>query len=179
MMSFLSKLNARQIIIHFIACWLVIYAFHTLASLIDYTFLYSNNTDHYSIFYKPELDRDMSYLKIGDNVGLIIAYIIAWQISARYKWHWQNAVIVLVAAFVLSYFELLGWAVLKNVFLYPGGVIFAFKSKGSIIANAAIMIGLASILFFVKPINNFIDKGVKRDAKVPQPRPPKKAKKKV
>ncbi|CAN5233472.1 hypothetical protein BH09BAC6_BH09BAC6_30510 [soil metagenome] len=154
----ISKLNARLIIIHFIACWFFIYAFHTLSSLWDYSFLYTPAEQMNRANDPQRFATDMSVINESGALGLIVAYIISWQISIRRNWFWLNAVIVFVVAYILKYNNLLGWSTLQQVFLAPGHI-FRVNSIACFLTNGLIMLLFGSLLFFLKPVTRFIDKG--------------------
>jgi hypothetical protein len=174
--SYFLKLNARQLVIHFMAAYFFIFALRTLISLVDYAFLYTNIALKSSIYYQEREAKDVSYLTLGENIGLIIAYLLSWQVSKKYDWFWLNSVVVLVVAFALNYFNFLGWDYLKSYFLYPGHLVFAINSQASLITDVIVLSGIGSLLIFLKPIINFIDRGVKREVKAPQQRPSKASK---
>jgi hypothetical protein len=165
MKSFLLKLNIRQLIIHFIASWFFIYAFYTLTSLYDYKFLYNDFAIQNRMLFKYRFSKDFFIFKQGGNLGLIIAYVISWQISERRKWFWANSVIVLLVSFTLYYFDLLGWKNLMTAFLTPGQLIFDNYSMASVITNGVIMLAAGVFLLLKKQVIDFIDRGVKRDKK--------------
>lgn len=166
MRSFVSKLNIRQLIIHFIACWLFLYAIHTLATLYDYLFLYATTPPAMGpMLIKQKYDTDMLIITEAGYVGLIVAYIISWRISVKHQWFWINSVIVFLVIFVLAFFDRLGWGQLRNICMAPG-LIFGKNTKLYLITDVAIMLAVGSFLFFNKWIISFIDKGVRGDKKV-------------
>ena len=107
MRSFFLKLNVRQLIIHFIASWFFIYGMYTLVSLYDYQFLYNAIALPSRMIFKQRFADDMFILKQGGNLGLIMAYIIGWQLSIKRGWFWANSVIIFLAVFALYNFNLL------------------------------------------------------------------------
>ncbi|MDB5007208.1 MAG: hypothetical protein JWQ84_163 [Mucilaginibacter sp.] len=166
MRSFLLKLNVRQLIIHFIASWLFIYAFYTLTSLYDYSFLYNDAAMPSRMIFKQRFANDMFILRQGGNLGLIIAYFIMWKLAVKRNWFWVNSVIVFLVTFALYNFNLLGWKSVMWVFLYPGQVVFKESSLASIIVNGIVMLTLGCFLFFKKQISAFIDRGAKSDKQI-------------
>ena len=147
----MSKINFRQLFIHFLASWFFIYAFHTLSSLYDYSFLYTA-AEHLNRTNDPQrFASDMYIINESGAIGLIVAYIISWQISLRRNWFWLNSVIVFAIAFVLKYNNLLGWSSLQHVFLAPGHV-FRVNSIACFLTNGLIMLAIGLVLFFLKGI---------------------------
>jgi len=161
MKDFFSKLNARLLVIHFIAYWLFIYGFDTLGSLWDFRFLYNTNVVVISAIAKDRFNHDIDIINFFGTGGLVIAYIISWWLSVKRDWFWANAVIILLLAFLLKSHDYLAWSSMKSIFLAPGKIIFDNSMVGVII-NAAIMIALGSVLLLQKRIVDFIDKGTKR-----------------
>jgi hypothetical protein len=176
MKSFFSKLNTRQLIIHFIASWFFIYAFDTLFSLYDYSFQYHSSTYLLSITAQQRYNTDIMIITRFGILGLIIAYIISWRISVKRNWFWANAVIVFLVAFFLSGEDYLGWGMFKEIFMVPGKIIFDLNSRGYLITNGIVMLAIGSFLLLIKQVINYIDKGVKREKKAPAARAPKAAK---
>jgi hypothetical protein len=174
--SFFSKLNTRQLIIHFIASWFFIYAFDTLFSLYDYSFQYQSSTYLISITAQQRYNTDILIVNEFGTLGLIIAYIISWRISSKHNWFWANSVIVLLVAFFLKSHDYLGWGMFKEIFLVPGKIIFDLNSRAYLITNGVIMLAIGSFLLLKKQVINYIDRGVKHEKKAPATRAPKAAK---
>lgn len=161
MKNFFSQLNIRLLIIHFIAYWLFIYGFDTLGSLYDFRFLYNSNASLISQIAKERFNNDILIINLFGTAGLVIAYIVSWQLSVKKDWYWANAVIILALAFLLKSHDYLAWSSMKSFFLAPGKIIFNNSMLGVII-NGVVMIALGSFLLLKKQIIDFIDKGVKR-----------------
>jgi hypothetical protein len=166
--NFFSKLNKRQLILHFIASWFIIYASHVLASLHDYKFLYTQTPG-----LGPDLTRQIDYgarsfINLISTLGIVAAYVISWQISLRRNWFWANSVIVFFVAFVLYNFGILGLNKFHEILLLPGQI-FGENSVAYVITNGVVLLGVGSFLFFKKQIINYIDRGVKRGKKKSAP----------
>jgi len=172
--SFFSKLNTRQLIIHFIASWFFIYAFDTLFSLWDYSFQYQSSTYLLSITAQQRYNTDIMIITRFGILGLIIAYIISWWISAKRNWFWANAVIVFLVAFFLAGEDYLGWGMFKEIFMVPGKI-FDTNSRAYLITNGLVMLAIGSFLLLKKQVINYIDNGVKHKKKAPAARAPKAA----
>jgi hypothetical protein len=176
MTSFLSKLNLRQLIIHFIASWLFIHAIHILATLLDFKFLYNEQVPSMSqLAVTDRYNKDLLIINQAGVVGLILAYIISYRISVKHNWFWLNSVIILIVSFPLVIFDLLGWKFFRYYFMTPGKI-FDENTVPYIIVNAAVMLALGSFLFYGKGIIAYINKGVKRENDAPAPRGRKPAK---
>ena len=160
--TFFSKINIRQLVIHFVASWLFVYGINTAVSLFDYRFLYTGMTLQNKVMFKDKFNLDMVVIDIAGAVGLLIAYVISSRISIKRNWFWANAVIVFLIAFGLYYFNLLDWSSLRSVFLAPGRIFSFLGVLFSIIIDCLIMVSLGCYLFFNKTIQNFIDRGVNR-----------------
>jgi hypothetical protein len=161
MKNFLAQLNVRLLIIHFIAYWLFIYGFDTLGSLYDFKFLYNTNALMLSSIAKERFNSDILIINLFGTSGLVIAYIISWQLSVKKGWFWANAVIIFLLAFLLKSHDYLAWSSMKSIFLAPGQIIFDNSMIGVII-NGLVMIALGCLLLLKKQIIDFIDRGVKR-----------------
>jgi hypothetical protein len=173
--KFLSKLNIRQLIIHFIAFWLLIYGIHTLASLYDFKFLYSDFALKQQGEFLQRFNNDLFIIYQSGNLGIIIAYIISYRLSVKRNWYWINSIMVFIVVFALYFIDHLGWEHLKATFLYPGRAIFGDDSLAAVIINGLIMLAAGFFLLLKKQIIDFIDRGVTREKKAPQPRVPKAA----
>ncbi len=153
MRSFLSNLNARLLAIHFVAFWLVMYAFQEAAFLRDYKFMY---LDHFGRMNAPfRYDADMALVEQAGNIGLILAFILSWVISGRKNWHWINSVIVFVATFAIENLWLLRWKKFHDIYLSPGGLFKAFSISAHV-AVIVILLAVAGLLIYSKPIVRFI-----------------------
>ena len=157
MNNYFSKLNIRLLVIHFVAFWLFIYAFQTLAFLYDFNFL----------FLLPQVVRlsdagrvntDMKIVTLFSFLGVIVAYIISWQTSLKRNWFWLNSVLVFVVIYVLELYNLLGFHALQKIVMFPG-TIFGLSTRAYYISNGLIMLAISSYLLFSDKVKRFIDKG--------------------
>lgn len=161
----MEKLNYRQLIVHFVACWLFIFAFQTLGTLYDFPFIYTPYHPGTLVIPQKRINFDTTIIELTAILGLVVAYVISWRISVKHNWFWTNSVVVLVVACILKNLNFLGWMQFKTPFLTIGNAIFDDNSIPCILTNALVMLGLGSALFFLKPIQRFIDKGVKPEVK--------------
>lgn len=170
--NFISRLNWRHILIHFVAAWFFMYAFQTLATLHDIKLVdIFRQSDAGNIRNNLELNgrtvSDLSYFKlwngIGKTPGLLIAFIISLIISIRKKWFWFNSFIVLMLMYILSWFGLTGWKYLKRIFLKPGD--FFENTTFEFLINGLILLTLGLLTFFLHHTNKFIVTGSKMTIK--------------
>ena len=164
--KFIARLNWRQVVIHFIATWFFMYSFQTLAFLHNTKLIglirQSSNGDitkslNQSGIPASELLYFNLWTGIGNTIGLLVALIISLTISIRQKWFWVNSIIVLVLAYSLSWFNLLGWTYLKKIFLTPGEI---FRNTTlEFLTNGIILLTLGLLTFFLSKANNFIATG--------------------
>ena len=164
--KFLRRLNWRQVAIHFIATWFFMYSFQTLAAL--------HNTDLIDIVRQSsqeDITKALSesttsayqlvyfnlWTGIGNTVGLLVAFIISLSLSIRRKWFWFNSFIVLLVAYVLSWFGLLGWTYLKIIFLTPGEIFS--NTTLQFLTNGILLLSLGLLTFFMSQSNKFITAG--------------------
>ena len=163
--NFISRLNWRQILIHFIATWFFVFAFQTLFYLNDIKLidiirqsgqenitkaLNANGTS------TSDLLNFTRLIGVGSTVGLLVAFIISLTISIKRHWFWVNSVIVLVATYFLNWFGLLGWTSLKQIFLTPGQI-FA-NTILEFLVNAIFLLTLGLLMFFLRRPTEFIDR---------------------
>ena len=162
--QFISKLNWRQILIHFIAFCFFIFAFTTLSFLYDTKLIDAvrnpnpQNASRY-IFENGVFDSSKSpyFLWVGFSglAGLLVAFIISLTITARQRWFRINAVVTLVITFLLYRGNLLGWSYLKNFFWFLGQ---RFENTTiEFLLNGLILIALGLLTFFGKKQNRFIN----------------------
>ena len=157
MSNLFSKLNARLLVIHFVALWFIIYGFQTLAFLYDFNFMFLSSQE--SRF--GDLGRmhtDIKVITLISFLGAIIGYIISWRTSVNRNWFWLNSVIVFVVIYVLELYNRLGFHVLQKLVMFPG-TIFGLNTRTYYVSNGLIMLAIGSFLLFSGRIKRFIDKG--------------------
>jgi hypothetical protein len=159
--NFLSKLNWRLMLVHFIAYWFIYHGTRQLAYLYDYDFLeklannYYNLKNHYRGFDGNRLSMDLLYVGYASFVGLLAAILISLIVSIKHKWSWLNSVIVLLMAFTVCLFNRFYWHHIRIIFQAPGSI---FKSDWAfILTNGLMMLAVGLCLFFWKGITRFID----------------------
>lgn len=163
--KFIHKLNWRLILIHFIAAWFFMHFFQTLAFLSDIELVdmikNKAESDFVSTIKKNDVcSSRLLYLSIsislGNTVGLLVAFIISLIICIKRKWFWLNSLIVFISAYTLSWFNLLGWTYLKNIFLSAGELFN--NTTTQVLINSLILLTLGLLFFFFPALNRFITK---------------------
>ena len=158
--NFFNSINIRLILIHFIAFWLFIYGFQTLAFLHDHDFFKASLDRINALNFPARYSADKIFVQQSGILGLLLGYIISWSISTRRGWFWASAAIGFITAFIFRVYGLLLWDRLHGLFAWPGSF-FNPDSIWGYIVNAVFMIGLGCIIFFWNRIIHFIDKGEK------------------
>ena len=155
--NFISRLNWRQILVHFIATWFFIQSFFILSFLHD--------LKGYEVFtqkWKTESFDESRFISVIDwmynspYVGLLVAFIISLSISIKKRWLWINSLFVFVLSYLLKRFDFDGWYYLKIIFLTPGQY-FNHHSAWHYLANGLSMLTIGLLLFFSGLTNRFID----------------------
>ncbi len=162
MKSFLSNLNARLMIIHFIAFWFFAYAFFTLAFLHDYAFLHLSSEHMLLLNDRGRFIKDKEFIRQSGNFGLLAAYIISWWISSKKNWHWVNSVIIFVIAFALYNLGYLGWNLVHSFFQEPAKL-FPVNSVWGYLTDGLILLAIGLILLLSKGIIRYIDHSTAKD----------------
>jgi hypothetical protein len=163
--KFISRLNWRQIVIHFVASYFFVYAFTILAYLYD-----TKLVDHFrfSNYENPIQKIDNTNYSSSDvahfimiplysaMVGLLIAFLISLFISIKRQWFWFNSAIAFLLTYFLHRFDYLGWDYLKKIFLAPGRL---FNNTFiEFLLNGTLMLTIGLLLFFLRQSMKFIDK---------------------
>jgi hypothetical protein len=157
--NFISKLNWRQIVIHFVATWLFIRSFFMLArlhDLKDYEVLTKEWQTH--SWDEARFVSVVNWLYTSSYVGLIVAFSISLAISIKRKWFWMNSVIILVLDYLFTRFTFDGWRFLKYIFLAPG-YFFNLHTAIYYLSTGLPMLAIGLILFFSKYTNRLIENG--------------------
>jgi hypothetical protein len=166
--KFVSRINWRQILIHFIAFWFFIHAFLTASALYDVELVaalrQSNKQDLVKIFNDGRrLNYFLFWTNVSGFIGLVVAVMISLIISIKRNWFWVNALIAFIITYLLYRFDLLGWPHLKPFFLYLGQ---RFNNIAvEIFVNGTILLTIGLLIFFLRRPNQFIENN--RPATVP------------
>lgn len=164
--NFLSKLNWRLMMVHFMACWFIYHAFWQLGYLYDYN--YMEKVTHQIIFKGHQMNVNnyqgldghrMAMISVNAAMislaALLMSFLISLLLSIRHKWYWLNSIIVLVIAVLSHYLDKHYYDYLRPVLQAPGRL---FKPDWArIITNGSIMLAIGLCLFFWRRITRFID----------------------
>lgn len=162
--NFITRLNWRQIVIHFIAFWFFIHAFQTLSYLFDTKLVDTVRQSNGQLTSRALTDKkieasDLTYFVLWTSVsgffGLLVAFIISVAISIKRHWFWINALISFLLMYILYRFDLLGWTYLKQIFLYVGQKFN--NSTIEFLFNGIILLIIGVLIFFLRQPNKFIE----------------------
>ena len=162
--NFISRLNWRQILVHFVAFWFFIHAFQTLSYLYDTKLIdsvrHSNGKIRDTTFVDsgieaPDLSYFLFWTSVSGFIGLVVAFIISLTISIRRHWFWVNALLPFIATYFLYRFQLLGWNYLKQFFWYIGQKFS--NSTLEFLFNGIILLIIGLLVFFLNRSNQFIE----------------------
>lgn len=161
--KFITRLNWRQIVVHFIATWFFMYSFQTFAILQDTNLI---NIFRQSGKLNNISGSDISYFllwtTLSCEIGLLVAVAISLTISIKRKWFWFNSFLVLIIVHILARFDRLGWTYMKIIFLKPGE--FFENTKMEFFVDGIILLALGLLTFFLPFTNRFIAKGNNKKA---------------
>ncbi|MEO6141034.1 MAG: hypothetical protein ABIP22_09525 [Ginsengibacter sp.] len=161
--KFITRLNWRQVLIHFIATWFFMYSFRALAVLHD-----TNLADIFRHTGSNNLQKNLNenkisasdfsdfvvWISVGNTVGIFTAFIISLTISIKRKWFWFNSFLVFVLVNILSWLNLSGWNYLKKIFLTPGEIFN--NTTLEFLTTGLILLILGLLTFFLPTTNKFI-----------------------
>jgi hypothetical protein len=166
--SLLSKLNWRQILIHFLAFWFFIYAFKMLSYLYDTRLVDIARQSDSRDLNQELIDNNISsaqfvnftiWTETSSFIGLLTAFVISLAISTRKNWHWLNTVIAFIIGNVLLRFNLLGWTFLQRSLWRTGRVFGDMKTE--FLVNGILLLTIGLLIFFSKRSSGFIEKGLR------------------
>jgi hypothetical protein len=162
--TFISKLNWRLVLLHFVAFWFFIHAFQILSYLYDIklvdTVRQSNGQDTIKKLRDTGTeDVDLVYFflwtSVSGFIGLFVAFVISLIISFKRHWFWLNTLIAFILTYLLYRFDLLGWTYLKPFFLYLGQKFT--NSRVEFLINGIILLTIGVLIFFLRRPNQFIE----------------------
>jgi len=166
--NLMSKINFRQIVIHFIAAWFFMFAFQTLFSLHEIKILNIYRfVDKNKIIY--EFDKQgitasdavnfIFWTNVGKTAGLLIAFIISLIISLKNGWSWANSLIILILAYGLAWTEFIGLNLLQNIYYIKTLSFIPTSLLLFIISTIFLLLGIAT--FFNRKTFKFIQQSNK------------------
>ncbi|MFL9484946.1 hypothetical protein ACI6Q2_19330 [Chitinophagaceae bacterium LWZ2-11] len=162
--NFRSKLNTRQILVHFIAFWFFIHAFQAFSYLYNTKLLeaynHSNEKDTFKILKQAHVTPDevvqfALVVSVSGFIGLLVAVIISLTISIKRRWFWLNTSITFIITYALYKFGLLASTFLNQFFWYFEQGLNNTAIK--FLLNGIILLIIGLLIFFLKPSNKFIE----------------------
>jgi hypothetical protein len=164
-----KRINWRQILVHFIAAWLLTYASKLFGYFRDIPFL--------KVLMKRDSDSTLQYIKnrnwgTGDLVsyaafvnetwiiGLLLAFIISLSVALIRHWWWMNSVIVIILVYVVNFISA---RFINNTTGQWFSTVYNFPIPASI--NSFIAVGILStisscLLFFSHKVVRLIEKPI-------------------
>jgi len=97
----------------------------------------------------------MLWTGAASSIGLLVGLFIAILISIKRRWFWLNSLIAFLAFFLLMRFDLLGWNIMKNIFLAPGQI--TSNTTIEFLINGTILLSMGIFILSFKPLNRFIE----------------------
>jgi hypothetical protein len=165
----MRKINFLQIILHFIATWLLVYSFSAFSCLSSLRLLelirlngienVTHNSEKYGIT-TVEIWRFTFMIAISRTVGIVIAFAISVIISIRRKWSLLNCIVVLLLSLLSSRFNFLD-SLLKKI---VSPINFISNLSVQYISIGMLFLIAGTLLFFLKGVNKKIDKATKTTA---------------
>jgi hypothetical protein len=166
--AIISKLNWRQVLMHFLAFWFFVQTFLTISYLWDTKLIevvrHSNTGELTQKLTDNHVSAsDISYFilwtNISGQVGLLVAFGISLTISIRRRWFWLNSVIVFVATYFLYRFNLLDWLSVRNFFWRIGQTFSNTTIEFTV--NSILLLSIGCLILFLPPVTKFIESGKK------------------
>jgi hypothetical protein len=164
--SNISRINWRQLLVHFIAGVFFVYAFTTFSYLYDTRFVVAYRIGYVeagSIFTAhgvtiPDLMNFAFLVTVSGILGSLAAFIISMKISLKRGWFWVNPVIILTATYILSKFTSLTARLPK-----PIHGLISLATGDPILETAiygVLLLAVGTFIFFYPRLNRFIEKGL-------------------
>jgi hypothetical protein len=161
---FISRLNWRLLLIHFLATWFFIHGVQTLSFLNNIQLVYTLQQSDQPPSIEMILEKHFTvtdvtnfsiWTSMSDVIGLLIATIISFIICLKRRWFWVNALIITIVSYILLFFNALGWRYTKDLLLTPGEL---FNNiKWVFLTNGIFLLAIGLLLFFLPRINRFIE----------------------
>ncbi len=151
--SLLNAVNWMQVIIYFIAFWLISHGALALSYLHDLQLSeilrlsYNPQGEMSANNYEAGRLADLNlFLALGRTIGLLLGFGIAYLLAKKIRGNWVNPAVAFVIALVLGIFNLLAWSKLQSVFLTPGS---KFNGSSYYVVNGLVLIILGLIIIWV------------------------------
>lgn len=131
--TFLLKLNWRQVLLHLLACYFLMYAFQSFSYLYDIQIVeisrqydlqsLGSELDKRKIDHNHYMDMITIYPYFAALVGLLVGLVVCLVISFKRRWFWFNSFIAFVIAYCLFGLNLPPWKIVAPIFRIPGQLI--------------------------------------------------------
>ena len=160
---FLKRINWRQILVHFLAAWPIIYAFKLLSVFSDISifklFIPGNKPEFLQAMNEGQVSlvAFTRYVYVTSTFGFwgyLLAFLISLTISFRRHWHWANSIIASLGIYIIYQNPLgrkytTGW----HSTIYPNPIPTSIFWH---IVTAGLCLAVGFWLFFSRHANNFI-----------------------
>jgi len=153
----LNAINWKQVVIYFIAFWLISHGALAFSYLFDLQLSeilrlsYNPKGEISANNYEAGRLADLNlFLALGRTIGLLFAFGIAFLLAKKIRGNWVNPVVAFVIALVLGIFNLLAWSILQSVFLTPGS---RFSGSSYYVVNGLVLIILGLIILWVNHLS--------------------------
>lgn len=162
----ISRINWRQLLVHFIAGLFFIHAFIALSHLYDTRFIVAYRSS-YEIAMNTLVAHGVTiydimnftyWVSAAGSIGFLAAFIISMIISIKRGWFWLNPVIVLIATYLINRFIPLGDQLLRPI--HP---LIKITTNNPIVETAiygALLLAVGTFIFFYPRLTRFIEKGL-------------------
>lgn len=168
-----SRINWRQLLVHFVAFWFFIFAFRTLSFLTDTRLIYYiiapfNDAVSKALSAQGVTDIDLTnyrlWISISGYIGMAVAFIISLIISLKKGWFWGNSLVLINITYLLVKYTNLGIPYIGKVFLLLRQVftnpLWEFSIRG------IILLALGVFVFSFPRFNRLIESNDKTEATV-------------
>lgn len=169
---FISRINWRQIVIHFIGFCFFIFSFKTLFYLYDIKWIEEFRISNGKLgdkFLTENQATDITYFLMLQSfsgiIGILLALITSVIISVKRKWFLINSLLTFILILIFYRFVLAGWDFLRPFFWRLGQV--ANNVTFEFLINGLALLIIALLFFFLKQSNHFIEKWKAESSSVP------------
>ena len=161
---FISKINWRQILIHFVAFWFFILSFQTLSYLHNIKLInILQHSNEHSLskdlsdngIKSSEFVNTMIWINVSGFFGLLAAGSISLVISIRQHWLWVNTLIAIILIYIFERFNFLGWRYLVRSVWYLGRTLN--NSTAAFLFIGIILLVIGILMFSLKRTIRFIE----------------------
>jgi len=163
-----KKLNPRLLIAHGAIMLIFMFAFQLYASLYSVQITTAALLDNSSKEAMHEIakkgllnDGTFTYYWLFNGIssfaGLLTAFFISLSITIFRKWFWLNSLLVFIVLYFANKLNLTGWNHFKILFFTPGKIWFRGNLYLYFFICATVFNISGLLLFFLKPVNNFIE----------------------